>query len=1428
MVPTQDELTNLSETGFLRRNKIKGAYKSVHDYLDVHFRLMREDFMIPLREGISTLKNINRKRKSKMPVNQVHIYHDAVVRYPVCLKHTIAHVVSFDTSRYKGCWESNKRLMLGSLLCFFSKDYSRSLLAIVAQRDAKALKKSGKITVQFITESLSQVSYNEKFVLIESSAFFESYRHVLGRLKVLSEDSFPFKEHIVYCDNIVKPPEYLLRDTTRKFDFQCISRTQEEDDAETRACPLDLQCWPSKETLGLDETQYAAMQTAITQRIAVIQGPPGTGKTYMGLKITNFLLENVVKHQEGFGPILLISYTNHALDQFLQGIAEFADVKIVRVGSQSKQEAVRRFMLSKIRREFIEDGSFTWNSRRDFKKKKDQIKDLYNQIMEKSARLRATRDHVLNLNMIKDNIDSKHFKEIAGSAKGNRQLHEKMKEWLEDTFTDDMLQEEMEATESISDDEDNENESIQNEDDEAMIENTRRKLECDDEKNDERETFLDKTITDLVGKDFIKWDQKNTNQKDDPHRKDVREKVLRSQLEEESCMTEEEEKQIVIRKLRPRQKWHLYRLWRSRYCLSLQSTLTDLKLKYEEVCNQVERMELDSDRQVFTAHHVVAMTTTAASRYGEVLSKLKPKIVIVEEAAEVLESHVIAALSDSCQHLILIGDHKQLRPKVNTLESARDNKLDRSLFERLIVNKFRYITLGLQHRMRPQIAKLLRQKVLYPELEDHESVMCYADVKGVASNLFFLDHKHHESQRENTSFSNDFEARFADRLCKHFLMQGYDPKDITILTLYSGQQSLLATQRTISGECSKGLRVAVVDNYQGEENEIIILSLVRSNEEQKIGFASNNNRICVALSRARVGLYVLGNLSQFKAANNLWAHIIKEAEKENQVGTALQLKCELHHDREGMTVGKLRDFDQHSPDGGCSKPCQSRLECGHICLKACHPTDNDHIEYKCIKMVDVGWKNCGHQVPCHKANVHENYCKENCEHILSCGHGCQAKCGQPHTINCTVMENKTSSFCRHEISIKCSSKNDTELLCRAPCREKLSCGHPCNGYCSNCCEGRIHFICRKKCNHTVICGHECRQHIRECSPCKKNCEMNCPHSKCSRLCDEKCIACKEKCTNRCGHRVCTNLCHEICNVPPCEKSCEKQFTCSRCKRKYNCLGLCGEKCINKCRSCDAASIADFYLNPNGKDNAQLGFLCLQTCGHIFDVSGLDKWMQDEICGAVGVKCCPKCKKTITLKSCKRYMNKVKETANKIQAVRDIIENEDEFDTRLDKLIDEVSKLHLRNLTKLTKTNYLLSLKKKVQKCSYASEILHFEGVLCLLRSLEKESSKIVESQAHGLQEQYMVGPTHILEGLLKAFDREMTSAILYQCKMETLRFGILRRILQLLCRFSSQSDHRRKCEILLTKCIGDYTCEFTQQEHEKMLSKIKELKQMSG
>lgn len=141
-----------------------------------------------------------------------------------------------------------------------------------------------------------------------------------------------------------------------------------------------------------------------------------------------------------------------------------------------------------------------------------------------------------------------------------------------------------------------------------------------------------------------------------------------------------------------------------------------------------------------------------------------------------------------------------------------------------------------QHRMRPEISVFAR--LFYHEnIEDHDSVMAYPNVIGLNSNVYFIDHTNPESDMsELKSKRNKFEATYLSKFCEFLLKQDYAPSQITVITMYLGQLIEIRNElRKVGLAGNKMIRVCTVDNFQGEENEIVLLSLVRSNSEKNIG-----------------------------------------------------------------------------------------------------------------------------------------------------------------------------------------------------------------------------------------------------------------------------------------------------------------------------------------------------------------------------------------------------------------------------------------------------------------------------------------------------------------------------------------------------------------------------------------------------------------
>lgn len=90
-----------------------------------------------------------------------------------------------------------------------------------------------------------------------------------------------------------------------------------------------------------------------------------------------------------------------------------------------------------------------------------------------------------------------------------------------------------------------------------------------------------------------------------------------------------------------------------------------------------------------------------------------------------------------------------------------------------------------------------------------------------------------------------------------------------------------------------GVRVTCVDSYQGEENVIILLSLVRSNKKGELGFVGRDNRICVALSRAKHGMYVVGDM-ECLVRNSTWKGIYNKLVDGGMIGGGLDVVCGTH------------------------------------------------------------------------------------------------------------------------------------------------------------------------------------------------------------------------------------------------------------------------------------------------------------------------------------------------------------------------------------------------------------------------------------------------------------------------------------------------------------------------------------------------------
>ncbi|KAL0594819.1 LOW QUALITY PROTEIN: NFX1-type zinc finger-containing protein 1, partial [Plecturocebus cupreus] len=288
--PTYNEV-HLDERPFLRPNIISGKYDSTAVYLDTHFRLLREDFVRPLREGIlELLQSFEDQGLRKRKFDDIRIYFDTRIITPMCSSSGIVYKVQFDTKPLKFVrWQNSKRLLYGSLVCMSKDNFETFLFATVSNREQEDLCR-GIVQLCFNEQSqqlLAEVQPSDSFLMVETTAYFEAYRHVLEGLQEVQEEDVPFQRNIVECDSHVKEPRYLLMGG--RYDFTPIienpSATGEflrnfEGLRHPRINVLDPSQWPSKEALKLDDSQMEALQFALTRELAIIQGPPGTAESH--------------------------------------------------------------------------------------------------------------------------------------------------------------------------------------------------------------------------------------------------------------------------------------------------------------------------------------------------------------------------------------------------------------------------------------------------------------------------------------------------------------------------------------------------------------------------------------------------------------------------------------------------------------------------------------------------------------------------------------------------------------------------------------------------------------------------------------------------------------------------------------------------------------------------------------------------------------------------------------------------------------------------------------------------------------------------------------------------------------------------------------------------------------------------------------------
>ncbi|KAH0619385.1 hypothetical protein JD844_019443 [Phrynosoma platyrhinos] len=402
--PTYQEL-HREETPFLRPNSLAQPYESPGVYLETHFRLLREDFVRPMREGIVQLLQCTEQQRGmrQRRFDDIRVYFNARILAPACSAAGIEYKVRFDTKPLRSVrWENSKRLLYGSLVCLSKDGFETFLFATVAQRESRDLRK-GIVHLSFVERSrplLAEARPSDSFLMVETAAYFEAYHHVLRGLQELREEGLPFQRYIVHCEAEVAAPGY-LRASGSTYDLRCLvgklpattgpDEEEEEDHKQGDVSAVNIlnpQQWPGK---------------AFLSSLA--------GKTYVGLKIVQALLAN----NAGWGksPILVVCYTNHALDQFLEGILAFKEKGIVRVGGRSNSESLKQFTLRELRSRDQFRKRLPHHLRMAHSSVSSEMQEAQAQLTEEAAVLECGLRGILHERHLRSCIADHHWKSLA-------------------------------------------------------------------------------------------------------------------------------------------------------------------------------------------------------------------------------------------------------------------------------------------------------------------------------------------------------------------------------------------------------------------------------------------------------------------------------------------------------------------------------------------------------------------------------------------------------------------------------------------------------------------------------------------------------------------------------------------------------------------------------------------------------------------------------------------------------------------------------------------------------------------------------------------------------------------------------------------------------------------------------------------------------
>lgn len=290
--------------------------------------------------------------------------------------------------------------------------------------------------------------------------------------------------------------------------------------------------------------------------------------------------------------------------------------------------------------------------------------------------------------------------------------------------------------------------------------------------------------------------------------------------------------------------------------------------KMDRLKSRATELELRIRSSLFGEARVIASTLTGAA--NRVLEGEKYSTLFIDEAAQALEAACWIAIRKAGR-VILAGDHCQLPPTVKSIMALKGG-LGKTLMERIVENKPEAVTLlKMQYRMNEQIMKFSSEwfyngmvesapTVSHRGILDYDTPMMWIDTAECDGKEEFVGENFGRINRAEAELTLQTLQQYLEKIGKQRILE--ESIDVGIISPYRAQVQLLRKElrkREFFRPYRHLLTVNTVDGFQGQERDIILISLVRSNDGGDIGFLRDLRRMNVAITRARMKLIILGS-----------------------------------------------------------------------------------------------------------------------------------------------------------------------------------------------------------------------------------------------------------------------------------------------------------------------------------------------------------------------------------------------------------------------------------------------------------------------------------------------------------------------------------------------------------------------------------------